>query len=357
MSTKTIVVFVCFVSVFGGSIMAFDTEVIKRDTDLLDLVGRDTTLKRAASTRGGEYVGPCPFCGGEDRFNVWPNDDPPGWWCRQCERHGDAIDYVKQRDGVGFTTACQHLGGEGARLKSVTVVKGKPVVRPSPQPLNEEWQTAAVQIRAYCAAMLWEPEGEDARHWLNARGLADETLKRHYIGFNKAGRKLYGLWVPRGITIPHWQESLNRIWGIKIRLATNGPDKYRAVKGSVPCLYLADDLEGREVAVICEGEFDALLLTQEAGDLVGVVALGSAANKVRAINAGLPFLLEVNRLLVATDNDEEGERAAAYLLERTKRARRLRVPEGNDVTDFWKGGGDLREWVEAFTHITANRED
>ena len=50
-------------------------------------------------------------------------------------------------------------------------------------------------------------------------------------------------------------------------------------------------------------------------------------------------------MLVATDNDEEGERAAAYLLERTKRARRLRVPQGNDVTDFWKAGGDLREWL------------
>ena len=37
---------------------------------------------------------------------------------------------------------------------------------------------------------------------------------------------------------------------------------------------------------------------------------------MRAINAGLPYLLEVRRLLVATDNDEEGERAAAYLLER-----------------------------------------
>ncbi|TEU15143.1 MAG: hypothetical protein E3J21_14045 [Anaerolineales bacterium] len=333
--------------------MTFDTEEIRRNTDLLALIGRDTTLKRAASTKGGEYVGPCPFCGGEDRFNVWPNDDPPHWWCRQCEKRGDAIDYVKQRDSVGFITACQHLGGEGARLKSVTVVKGKPVVRAGPQPLNEEWQTAAVQIMVDCAAALWEPEGERARCWLNERGLADETLKRHFIGFNKADRKLHGLWVPRGITIPHWQESLNRIWGIKIRRSTNGPDKYRAVKHSRPCLYLADNLVGHEVGVICEGEFDALLLAQEVGDpstgsgqaLVGVVALGSAANKVRAIDAGLPFLLEVNRLLVATDNDEEGERAAAYLLERTRRARRLRVPEGNDVTDYWKGGGDLREWV------------
>ena len=55
--------------------------------------------------------------------------------------------------------------------------------------------------------------------------------------------------------------------------------------------------------------------------------------------------LPVKRLLVVTDNDEEGERAAAYLLERTRRARRLRPPQGNDVTDFWKGGGDLRGWV------------
>jgi len=341
--------------------MTFDTEEIRRNTDLLALIGRDTTLKRVASTKGGEYAGPCPFCGGEDRFRVWPKADRPGWWCRQCEKRGDVIAYIQQRDGTDFITAlrqaqdtaCQYLGGG--------LPKPRPVARASPEPVNEEWQSAAVQIMVECAAALWEPEGERARRWLNERGLADETLKRYFIGFNRTSRMLHGLWVPQGITIPHWQESLNRIWGIKIRLPTNGPDKYRAVKGSVPCLYLADNLMGHEVAVICEGEFDALLLAQEVGDpstgsprlrsgqagqaLVGVVALGSAANKVKAIDAALPFLLEVKRLLVATDNDEEGKRAAAYLLERTKRARRLRVPQGNDVTDFWKGGRDLREWV------------
>ena len=324
--------------------MTFDTEAIKRNTDLLTLIGRDTTLKWMANTKGGEWAGPCPFCGGQDRFRVWPNDDRPGWWCRQCEKGGDAIDYVKQRDSLDFRAACQHLSGQQP--------KPKPVVRPGPEPVNEDWQNAASQIMVECAAALWEPGGERARRWLNARGLADETLKRHYIGFNCASRTLHGLWVPRGITIPHWQESLNRICGIKIRRSTNGPDKYRAVKHSQPSLYLADNLVGHEVGVICEGEFDALLLAQEAGDLVGVVALGSAANKVKAIDAGLPFLLGVKSLLVATDNDEEGERAAAYLLERTKRARRLRPPQGNDVTDFWKAGGDLREWVKQALNLT-----
>ena len=317
--------------------MTFDTEGIKRNTDLLALIGRDTQLKKVASTKGGEWAGPCPFCGGQDRFRVWPSADRPGWWCRQCEKHGDAIAYIMQRDSADFRTACQHLGGERP--------KPTPAARPGLEPLNEDWQNAAVQIMVDCASALWEPEGERARRWLKARGLADETLKGHYIGFNHASRTLHGLWVPRGITIPHWQESLNRLWGIKIRLSTNRSDKYRAIKRSSPSLYLADNLVGRDMAVICEGEFDALLLAQEASDLVGVAALGSAGNKVRAIDAGLPFLLNVKRLLVATDNDEEGERAAAYLLERTERARRLRPLQGNDVTDFWKGGGDLREWV------------
>lgn len=40
--------------------------------NLLDLIGTDTTLKRVANTNNGEYHGPCPFCGGKDRFIVQP---------------------------------------------------------------------------------------------------------------------------------------------------------------------------------------------------------------------------------------------------------------------------------------------
>jgi DNA primase len=40
--------------------------------NLVDLIGRDTTLRKVASTHGGEYAGSCPWCGGDDRFRVWP---------------------------------------------------------------------------------------------------------------------------------------------------------------------------------------------------------------------------------------------------------------------------------------------
>jgi DNA primase len=89
-----------------------DIAALKERVDLLELIGRDTRLKRVASTRGGEYAGACPFCGGRDRLRVQPARRR--WWCRVClagDRWQDAIAYVQRRDGVGnFTEACRRLG-------------------------------------------------------------------------------------------------------------------------------------------------------------------------------------------------------------------------------------------------------
>ena len=46
------------------------TSSLRADVDLLSLAGRDTKLSKRpiAVTGGGEYAGPCPLCGGRDRF-------------------------------------------------------------------------------------------------------------------------------------------------------------------------------------------------------------------------------------------------------------------------------------------------
>src|SRR5919201_4167899 len=96
---------------------AIDTWAIKQRTDLLGLIGADTRLKKVASTGGGEYAGPCPFCGGRDRFRVQP--EKGRWWCRGCSqspRWQDAIAYVRQREGLGFAEACQRLGASPSEL-------------------------------------------------------------------------------------------------------------------------------------------------------------------------------------------------------------------------------------------------
>jgi phage/plasmid primase-like uncharacterized protein len=54
-------------------------------TDMVQLAeGAGVALKKVASTNGGEWAGPCPGCGGSDRFRVWPVDrgGRGSFWCR-----------------------------------------------------------------------------------------------------------------------------------------------------------------------------------------------------------------------------------------------------------------------------------
>lgn len=77
---------------------------------LLDIIGRDVKLKRAASTGGGEYHGPCPVCGGNDRFRVQPEKGRTGKFaCRKCGIGGDGIDYLRNVKGLTFQEACKEL--------------------------------------------------------------------------------------------------------------------------------------------------------------------------------------------------------------------------------------------------------
>ena len=87
-----------------------------RAISLLRLVEPDTTLVRIASTRGGEYAGPCPFCGGTDRFHVQPVTGK--WFCRTCTpRGGDTIDYV---GSLGFCGKGPHIGLPRLRKPAIT---------------------------------------------------------------------------------------------------------------------------------------------------------------------------------------------------------------------------------------------
>ncbi len=67
--------------------------------------------RRGIKLRGRiERVGPCPVCGGDDRFSI--NISKQLWNCRGCCLGGDVIDLVKHLDRVDFKTACATLTGE-----------------------------------------------------------------------------------------------------------------------------------------------------------------------------------------------------------------------------------------------------
>ena len=57
--------------------------------------------------------GPCPKCGGEDRFSI--NVKENVWNCRGCKAatdSGDVIGFVQWHDGISFIAACTKLVGE-----------------------------------------------------------------------------------------------------------------------------------------------------------------------------------------------------------------------------------------------------
>jgi hypothetical protein len=79
-----------------------------READILALAERlGSKLKRAGAS---EYVGPCPVCGGKDRFGV--NIEKQLWNCRGCGRGGDVIDLTQHVGGATFAEAVAALKGE-----------------------------------------------------------------------------------------------------------------------------------------------------------------------------------------------------------------------------------------------------
>lgn len=85
-----------------------DYKLRANKVSLLDAAKKcGATLKPAG---GKEYVGPCPACGGTDRFAV--NVSKNKWVCRGAGGGGDAIGLVMHCDGLTFAQACEKLTGE-----------------------------------------------------------------------------------------------------------------------------------------------------------------------------------------------------------------------------------------------------
>src|SRR5258708_5777702 len=57
--------------------------------------------------RGPERCGPCPKCGGTDRFAI--NTSKQVWNCRGCQRGGDVISLIQHVDGCTFDAAVATL--------------------------------------------------------------------------------------------------------------------------------------------------------------------------------------------------------------------------------------------------------
>lgn len=301
---------------------------------IVDLIGEKLRKVTAA-----EWAGPCPGCGGDDRFRVWPGTGR--YWCRGCSAKGDEIQY--RRDFLGQTYE-EAASAEGKVLRG-----GGPAGRPPgltaprvrvPEIPEVQWQRAATAFVVAAHERLWNtPEGKPALELLRARGLSDATLLAADLGYNPEALQIAGRWwVEPGVTIP-WVVN-GAMAKVNVRLTAGG---YKALAGSKNSLYRGDTTNTTHPVALVESELDCLSVLQAANDLVVPVATGSntGARHVEwfAVLALAPLVL------VAFDADAAGDKGAAYWLD-LPNARRLRPVGGKDANDMLRAG-TLRPWISA----------
>jgi len=334
----------------------------KQRMGLLDLLKEDNIQpKRKSSTHGGEYKSPCPKCGGKDRFIFWPNH-PEGesWWCRQCGKAGKAVDYLVYVRNMSYPDACKSLGIiPSLRARKHTKQRWEP---PSPQdPPSELWQKQAGMILKWSQGILWDNHYVKVREWLlNERGLTEETVKQAGLGWIPqdyyADRESWGLpesinekgnqsrlWLPAGLVIPCFSDGQLQ----RIRIRRNNPSdddgKYYIVPGSS---MTPMTLGNCKTYILVESELDAILLHQEAGDLVTAISLGSSDTK-----PGRVFyerLKQADKILVSLDSDEAGATSTwKFWMMHFSQATRWPVIKGKDPTEAYLNGLNLRKWVRA----------
>lgn len=355
--------------------------VSQRD-DIKSLIERVAGIKvvGSANVRGvREYHSNCPFCGGTDRFITRPETGQYTCATRSsgCGRHGDGIDFLREYSNMSMDEAIRELA-----LEDVSFYKNKPErTHGLDEPPPKAWQDAACALIARATDCLWHSaEGAQALAYLHGRGLSDSILKKMYIGYvplmpdgrwYSASFESWGLdptklspaqyakgcvRVPNGILIP-WFEGTT-IWKLAIKRPGEEMD-YGQVLGSAEGLYNISSVQYEKPSMLVEGEFDALSVMQEAGDLVSVVATGSAARGRSP--RWTAELSQASFLIQAFDDDEGGERGAEHWLSVYEKCFRFQPMFYKDPNDMLKNlsGEELRNWVlwALYTWENAQRLD
>jgi hypothetical protein len=259
-----------------------DTDRLKSGVDLRDLAGRLTTLRRESAR---ELSGPCPKCGGSDRFHVAEGMA----FCRQCwpldrtpPAH-DAIGFV-QWAGLAhdFRSAVEYLDAGAFPA---------PTTRPTPAAHEKahawraaSWQAEARRDLAAAQARLHDPAvGGPGRRYLLSRWILPATWAAWGLGYGMAWDSKLRSERP-AICIP-WQRE--RITALKWRFLEVPAEGLRYTsKAGGECIVFGLGLAGAHGGTLwaVEGEINALSLWQALRSVgvvnADVVSFGSESGAV-----------------------------------------------------------------------------
>ena len=275
-----------------------------------------------------------------------------------CGIHGDAVAYLQRRRGLSFREACEALDVEPG--PAPTGHRQPAAWQPEPPAAapGAAWQERARAFLAYSQKHL--AAKYDALQWLTAeRGLTIETIHAAGLGWNPADifdtRQAWGLppetkpngrtkrqWLPAGLVIP------NSVNGeiIRLRIRREKADQYSryiVISGSSkrPLMFWQD----QPAVAIVESELDGILINQDAGAIIGTVALGSCQMK-----PGCELhsrLMDAERVLICLDSDAAGSKASWGHWRQYPGFKRWPPVRGKDPGEMHKAGTSIKAWLHA----------
>jgi DNA primase catalytic core len=355
-----------------------EIERLKREIALERLVeARGVMLKR----KGADLVGRCPFgthADSEPSFVVTPQKNL--WHCFGCQQGGSVIDWVMQVEGVSFRHAVELLREDNASLTTAaammpagphsrTTRAGLGVKRSRVRKLETLLDQEAddrkllLQVISYYHETL--KESPEALRYLERRGLRDEAaIERFHLGYanrtlgyrlpsklNASGRELRGRLQQLGIyresghehfngslIIPVFDEhgAVTEVYGRKIvNNLRVGTPLHMYLPGPHRGVWNVEALQATKEIILCEALIDALTFWC-AGYRNVTTSYGVEGFTEDHLAAFKRYGTE--RVLIAYDRDEAGEKAAQSLAEKLiasgTECFRIHFPKGMDANEY-----------------------
>jgi DNA primase catalytic core len=334
---------------------------------------REISVERLAEARGikltrsgKELIGLCPF---HDDRNPSLNIDPVKnvWHCKgACGEGGDVIEWVMRAEGVSFRHAVELLKREHFPLAAgpIQLVKRSTVPKlPPPVARDADDRALLVEIVDYYSRTL--KQSPEALKYLASRGLqSSEIIDRFRLGF--ANRTLgYGLEERNRVAGAQMRSRLQRLgilresghehfngsvvvpvfnasgevvemYGRKITAKLReGTPLHLYLKGEHRGVWNEQALEASKEIILCEALIDAL--TFWVAGFRNVTA-SYGVNGFTADHRAAFAQYGTERVYIAYDNDEAGNKAAEKLAEELIgmgiECFRVEFPKGIDANEY-----------------------
>ncbi len=352
-------------------------EEIRSRNDIVDVISAYVKLQK----KGSSYFGLCPFHNEKTpSFSV--SGQKQMYYCFGCGAGGNVFTFLMEYENYTFVEAVKAL----AQRAGITL--------PEAEPSAQEKREASLRQRLleinklaakYFYYQLTQPQGEQARNYLEGRKLSHETIVTFGLGYsNKFSNDLYQYLRSAGyddyilketglITLDErkgghdkfWNRVMfpimdinNRVIGFGGRVLGDGTPKYL----NSPETKLFDksrNLYGLNLArrsrrpnmIICEGYMDVISMHQ-AGFDNAVASLGTAFTSPQA------SLLKryTDEVLLAYDSDGAGVKAALRAIPMLKeaglRSKVIHMEPYKDPDEFIKNLG-----TEAFEERIAHAQN